>query len=176
MLFFGFLSGSGVRQWTSTFWPAPHPFARVQQGIIPQIKGDIQAFHLSAKNSNSCYRFYWYKSQPSSLLNRPSYLHIFCSYPRVIHLMLSGSLCGNVMENETRWGRQQLLRFESMRRHSILLRRLTDRPSAWGLFVCISSIFWRLLGRSVELVNPDQMGGRRQRWSPLHLLHLHRRK
>ena len=50
---FGFLSGAGVYQWSSTFWPAPQPFARVQRPTLPHLKEGSQDFHLSSKTAIS---------------------------------------------------------------------------------------------------------------------------
>ena len=51
MLFFGFLSGAGLNQVTSTFWPTPQPFAKVQQPIIPHLKEGIQGFDINTKTA-----------------------------------------------------------------------------------------------------------------------------
>ena len=51
MLFFGFLSGAGLNQVTSTFWPTPQSFATVQQAIIPNLKEGIQGFHINPKTA-----------------------------------------------------------------------------------------------------------------------------
>ena len=51
MLFFGFLSGAGLNQVTSTFWNQSQSFLGGQQAAIPHLKEDIQGFHMSSKTA-----------------------------------------------------------------------------------------------------------------------------
>ena len=51
MLFCGFLSGAGLRQVTSTVWPAPLSFVKVDLAIIPHLIEGIQGLHMSPKTA-----------------------------------------------------------------------------------------------------------------------------
>ena len=51
MLFCGFLSGAGVKQYTSTFWTTTQQPDMIQQATLPHLKEGSQGFHLSPKTA-----------------------------------------------------------------------------------------------------------------------------
>ena len=46
MLFWGFLSGSGLNQVTSTFWSVTQSLHGGEQATIPHMEEDSQSFHM----------------------------------------------------------------------------------------------------------------------------------